>query len=75
MAPPERRSPRRGEGLISLGRLSGAKDNTGTSVSGPHRLDTSLEARLRALRDAESRLDGDDRAIVAAALRRLERAA
>lgn len=59
----------------SLGRLSRANDNTSTSVSGPPRLDTSLQARLRALRDAESRLDGEDRAIVAAALRRLERAA
>lgn len=68
LKPPKRRSPR-----LTVGRaqtfagLCRAKGNT-TRGAG---LDTSPEAKRRVLRHALERLEGEERAIVAAALSRL----
>lgn len=70
--PPKRRSPRltvgRAQTFAGVGR---GNANTAGRGSGPHRLDTSPEAKRRVLRHGLEGLEGEDRAIVAAALSRL----
>ena len=70
--PPRRRSPRvtvgRAQTSAGVGRANG---NTAGRRSGPPGLDTSSEAKGRVLRHALERLEGEERAIVAAALSRL----